>query len=534
VPERSIRSAPNSRTIPISRRRSSASRTKSAEARPEPSATRAALWADFAIPVVSLGLGFVGLSRDELWFDEAYAALIAESPLRGIVGELQYDSSPPLYYVVLNFWIKLFGGGPFALRSLSVLFAGLGVYLAFRLGLRLFEPEASRYGALLLAVSPLYLYYSQQARPYALFVTLVLAALLFHEEARASSSLYPRALWSLATILAMYTHNYGLFLVPLFALSAMRDRRFLPGLCVIGIAYAPWVPLLWFQVQTGAAAWIERIWLATPPALAPFKTFLAFAGGGVLPDYIPAGGSSLWTAAVAAPLFAFLLFRCFRARETAAPSRRATAAVAILLGLPYAVSFVKPIYLVGRYDVVALPLFVLLAGAGLRTLRAPFTGFVLAALALAIVPTLARYYSRQPLSGVMAQAELVVENTTKNDVVLCTGFTRNPLEYYTHQRDGSPTFLSFPRSSGIHRGWVDERELGNRDALASDAETLLSELTRSLGGGGRIWIAHSRLAAESTEVLLHALSSRFRRDTCPGGADRQGFSCWVTSGFRGS
>jgi hypothetical protein len=279
--------------------------------------------------------------------------------------------------------------------------------------LRLFGPEASRYGSLVLAVSPLYLYHSQQARPYALFVALVLAALLFHEEVLLSSSRLPTALWVLATILATYTHNYGLFLVALFAVSAMRDRRFLPGLGFILLAYVPWVPVVWFQVRTGAASWVERLWLATPPALAPFKTFLAFGGGGVLPDYIPAGRSSPWMAALAAPVFAYLLFRSFRVRDTAGASQRAAAAVATLLGLPYLISFLKPIYLVGRYDIVALPLFLLLAGAGLSTLRTPAVRAVMAALAIAIAPALARYYSRQALSGVRAQAELVVENTTK-------------------------------------------------------------------------------------------------------------------------
>ncbi len=108
------------------------------------------------------------LDAQSFWYDEGNSARIAERPVQLIIAGAAGDIHPPLYYLALHVWRALFGESEAALRSLSV---ACGVGLALLAGLTahaLFGPRAGLVAAVLLAVSPFAIYYSQEARMYAL------------------------------------------------------------------------------------------------------------------------------------------------------------------------------------------------------------------------------------------------------------------------------------------------------------------------------------------------------------------------------
>jgi hypothetical protein len=482
-----------------------------------------------AILVLALGLRVAFLDRSELWFDEAYAALIAAESAGEILAEIRNDSSPPFYFLLLHGWIALVGGSPIALRSLSVLCGVVSVFLMYLLARELQVPAAAHWGALLLAVSPLHLYYSQEARAYALFVLLALAALLALERLRRLPGSGSAGLFILATTLAIYTHNYGLFLLPIFFLYAAMGwipARWAVGcLAPIALAYAPWVPFLSHQVRTGAAGWVERIWMATPPRYAIPKTFAAFTVGGQSPPYVDIGSASLpgWVSVAAYLFFGVLAAEGLRQSRAA---RLVAMGLLVLLGVPFALSFFLPVYVVGRYDVLALPLFLLGIAVGLSSLffRARLVSLTL--LGALSTTSLIGYYGRNPLRGVVPQAEVVTRFAGPGDAVLCTGFTRNPLEYYVRRRGSAIPFHSYPMSTARHRGWVDETELQDAGRLSEGARVLVEELRRSLEPTDRLWLVHSRLLAESGQVLIVSLESAFERERCPADGENFGMTCW--------
>jgi hypothetical protein len=63
------------------------------------------------------------LTGKDIWVDEANGILMARSGLRGLLEHLKLDSSPPLYYLLLGAWMRLFGDSEAAVRSLSVVAA---------------------------------------------------------------------------------------------------------------------------------------------------------------------------------------------------------------------------------------------------------------------------------------------------------------------------------------------------------------------------------------------------------------------------
>ena len=70
-----------------------------------------------AVVVVGVALRF--LTSSHLWLDEALTVNIAKLPLSRIPDALRHDGSPPLYYLLLHWWIAAFGAGDIAVRALS-------------------------------------------------------------------------------------------------------------------------------------------------------------------------------------------------------------------------------------------------------------------------------------------------------------------------------------------------------------------------------------------------------------------------------
>jgi mannosyltransferase len=121
-------------------------------------------------------LRFYRIDAQSLWNDEGNSARIAERTLDLILEGAAGDIHPPGYYLLLHGWRALFGHSEFALRSLSTV-AGLAlVIFTYLLGRYLFGETTGLAAAFLGAVSPFAVYYSQEARMYALLAALSAAS----------------------------------------------------------------------------------------------------------------------------------------------------------------------------------------------------------------------------------------------------------------------------------------------------------------------------------------------------------------------
>lgn len=135
-----------------------------------------------AIILVASWLRFHWLAAQSFWNDEGNSARLSERSLRLILEGTASDVHPPLYYLLLRGWRELVGESEFGLRSLSA-FAGVvtvaGAWALVRLGgwqRGWTERRVVAVAALLVAVSPALVYYSQEARMYALLACLATLA----------------------------------------------------------------------------------------------------------------------------------------------------------------------------------------------------------------------------------------------------------------------------------------------------------------------------------------------------------------------
>src|SRR5436309_1932779 len=119
----------------------------------------------FFLVVVSLFLRTRALG-DSLWMDEGLSIGIASQPFWHIPTTLQVDGSPPLYYMLLAVWMKIFGDGPGETQGLSVLIAVAAVPTGMWAGWSLFGRRAGLICAALCAVNPFLTTYAQETRMY--------------------------------------------------------------------------------------------------------------------------------------------------------------------------------------------------------------------------------------------------------------------------------------------------------------------------------------------------------------------------------
>jgi mannosyltransferase len=167
------------------------------------------------------------LGHQSLWVDEFAALSTALAPLTQIPAQaLRNDAfEPPLYFWLLHGVIKAAGVSEWSLRSISAVAGILTVPIIWLLVRDLTGiPRMAHAAALLLAANPLHIWYSQEARPYALLVLLGFSALLCLTRALRGE---PVGWWigcSVLSALAILTHVTAVVFPVVGGLWALHAR----------------------------------------------------------------------------------------------------------------------------------------------------------------------------------------------------------------------------------------------------------------------------------------------------------------------
>src|SRR5215212_1490594 len=129
-------------------------------------------WALVAIVAGAAALRFSTLGVQSFWHDEAVTVdRVLHPGLGATLKEIpSSEATPPLYYVLAWIWTKVFGHSEAGIRSLSALLGTATVPVAYAIGARVASRRAGLLAAMAVAVSPLMVWYSQEARAYALLV----------------------------------------------------------------------------------------------------------------------------------------------------------------------------------------------------------------------------------------------------------------------------------------------------------------------------------------------------------------------------
>src|SRR6266545_2368737 len=129
-----------------------------------------------ALCVLAAGVRFFRIDAQSLWYDEGISAFQLTRSFAEILRAAALDTHPPLYYWTLKAWSEVFGASELGLRSLSAVSGVAAVGLTWLIGRKLFGRLPATLAAVLLAVAPLGVYYSQEVRMYTQVTALAMLA----------------------------------------------------------------------------------------------------------------------------------------------------------------------------------------------------------------------------------------------------------------------------------------------------------------------------------------------------------------------
>jgi mannosyltransferase len=366
------------------------------------------------LAVVLLGalLRLWGLGRQSLWYDEW---LTTEATAGGL-GDLfrhvaDREGIPPPYFLAMWAWVRSFGDGEVALRSVSALAGIATIPLAYAV-VRELLPQRGHppavVAALLVAVNPMLVWYSQEARPYSLLAALGAASLLAWARLWRRGRRSDLVAWALVCAATVAVHYFAAFLVAAEAMMLLprtldsggrisanfvqssegrgrSPRDLLLALVPSAVVLALLAPVALRQHSHEA----NRLWISG----FPLSHRLSEAARAAFVGPSPPNGR-LWLAGVAVAAVAVLLLVARAGRD-----ERATAALVAGIGggavvLPLVATAVGVDVMLSRYLIAALVPFVVAAAIALTVPRAHVVGLtavgVLVAVSLVTVVAVGR------------------------------------------------------------------------------------------------------------------------------------------------
>ncbi len=305
-----------------------------------------------------------------LWLDEALSVNIAALPFSDMVAALRHDGHPLLYYLLLGWWIDLFGNSDLAVRSLSGIFSIGAVPVIWALGRRI-DRRTGQVALVLALSSPFLLRYGTETRMYALLVLLV--ALGWLAVLRAMESPTTGRLIAVALVAAalVYTHYWSFWLIGAVVLMLLwcmiRDarlsfaaKRVLAAILVGSATLVPWIGVLYDQVTTTGTPWAGR----ARPAEVVMEVVQAMGGSRRFE------GETLGIMFLIAALIGTFALAAKPGRiELGRPANGTALGAAVAAGLTLTIGTVMALITAGafepRYAAVVVPFVLILAARGI-------------------------------------------------------------------------------------------------------------------------------------------------------------------------
>lgn len=202
--------------------------------------------------------------NQSFWLDEAIGVIAAKtlSFKELAINFIKADNHPPLYYLLLKLWGDSLGYSEISIRLLSILFSILTLGIVYKIGELLnLKKGISLLTVLLLATSPLYIYYSQEARMYSLAtltVSLSIYSFLLINNDKYKNKILSWILFSFSMIFLVLSDYVPVFLLPIFFLYAFYSRKDFAWWKKFLISFSPllilgifWIPVLLAQAERG-------------------------------------------------------------------------------------------------------------------------------------------------------------------------------------------------------------------------------------------------------------------------------------------
>lgn len=207
------------------------------------------------------------LGSQEIDIDEPFSIYHSQAKIFEIFRMLPNENNPPLFFILLHFWIKLFGASPIAVRSLPMIFSSLAVIFVYGIGKINYSKVLGLGAALIYTFSNLNMFHAHDTRVYTLFVLLAVMSMHYFFLYIKKVNIKYLILFSIANVLLIYSHFFGFFILILQALCVLviKELRkkifknFLLSILIEFIAYLPYLYIFTtrFLLSSGGT-WVPK------------------------------------------------------------------------------------------------------------------------------------------------------------------------------------------------------------------------------------------------------------------------------------
>ncbi|GAB4448443.1 MAG: hypothetical protein Kow0031_30970 [Anaerolineae bacterium] len=403
------------------------------ERKPEGGQKKATHLAVLAITGVAFFVRLVSLDYQSLWRDEVDSRWFADAPYPELLRQLFAEGQNGfLYFTFLRPWITLTGASEYALRFPSAVAGTLAVPAGYVLARQLgFGRRVGVMLALLLATSPYLVWYSQEVKMYAIFLLVVVVALIAYLKALTGGGARWWVAFVVAVSLSFYLHILAPLMLPVYLAIALiywqhtrrQWRAWLGSMACLTLPYLPLViwqlPLLVNDYDSGHPFYPLRE-----------QTYL------LLKLYSSGLVRFIGWSSIALSVFLLLVGLFLPAKPVGRLSRQRWLLAAWLL-LPfwtiYLISLRVPVF-EDRYLIYITPAFYLLLALGVELMSRYSRLLAATALALVLAVNLAGIWQQQrsPIKADFraAGAYLATRQPPPDNIIIQTPYLRPTFDYY--------------------------------------------------------------------------------------------------------
>jgi mannosyltransferase len=384
-------------------------------------------------------LRLYGLGEESLWLDEALTNQRIAHGYKTLLTDWDSERQGPLYAVIEKTWCDLFGDDEFQLRFPAVLFGIIAVFMIYRFGKELFGEDTGVLAAFFAAISPFMIYFSQEARPYTLFILCSIASLqYFVRILRGYSSSLDKFLFIFFAVCALHSHPFGPFLVVtyifiLLGYSLLERESFTAILRRIRISALTVAMLCAPMLFIFARTFVRKIdnpsiagsWLFSPPFTEITDTFV---------DYFMSVPISIATGVL---IVGVIGRKILKNRSFDFPLIVLLSLLLAFILTPWAISkIITPIYLY-KYTAPALGAVLVLLAYALSLIPMKPRIVIIVTLAVLHIVPLYDSFAKVDKDPWRQTAAFVEKECKPNDMILLMPFyVASSFKYYYRDQDG--------------------------------------------------------------------------------------------------